>query len=30
MRQLVRDTGWHVRTILGDLPSQSFVAVLEK
>ena len=30
MRQLVRGTGWHVRTILGDLPSQSFVAVLEK
>ena len=30
MRQLVRGTGWHVRTICGDLPSESFVAVLEK
>lgn len=30
MRQLVRGTGWKVRTIFGDLPSESFVAVLEK
>jgi hypothetical protein len=30
MRQLVRGTGWKVRTIFGNLPSESFVAVLEK
>jgi hypothetical protein len=30
MRQLVRGTGWKVRTIFGDLPSDPFVAVLEK
>jgi len=30
MRQLVRPTGWHVRTMCGDHPSESFVAVLKK
>jgi SAM-dependent methyltransferase len=30
MRQLVRGTGWKVRTIFGNVPSESFVAVLEK
>jgi hypothetical protein len=30
MRQLVRGTGWKVRTIFGDLPSDPFLAVLEK
>jgi hypothetical protein len=30
MRQLVRGTGWHVRAMCGGLPSEPFVAVLEK
>jgi SAM-dependent methyltransferase len=30
MRQLVRGTGWKVRTICGELPNEPFVAVLEK